>query len=82
LIYSNAFDHAFEPYSTAASWRRVIRPGGYLVLGVPSEQRAAPIDPVGLLTLHDVLRLFPGELVHFSRHGSAWKYTEYVIRLS
>ncbi|HAL47871.1 MAG: hypothetical protein FI707_14310 [SAR202 cluster bacterium] len=80
-VYSNSLDHAYAPYSVAAAWRAVLRPGGYLILGVPGEQRAAPIDPVGLLVFDDVLKLFPGELIYFRRRGSAWRYTEYIIRM-
>ena len=82
IVFSNAFDHAFEPASTAAAWRRVLRAGGYLILQFPDQQTSTPLDPVGLLTLDDARRLFQGELVYFRRHGSAWGYTEYVFRTS
>lgn len=81
IVFSNSFDHAYDPHQVAESWRRVIRPGGYLVLDFPEQQRAAAIDPVGLLTLEDVLRLFPGSLVYFHRRGSVWSYTEFVVRM-
>ncbi len=81
VVFSNSFDHAYDPIQVAQTWRRVIRPGGYLVLDFPEQQRAAAIDPVGLLTLADVLELFPGSLVYFHRRGSVWSYTEFVVRL-
>ena len=82
LAYTNAFDHAYDPEATAACWRRVLRPGGYMVLCFPTDQEAAPIDPVGRLSLDDVQSLFPGELIYYRLKGSSWNYTEYVIKLA
>jgi hypothetical protein len=81
IVYSNAFDHAFDPQLVASAWRRLIRPeGGYLVLDYPEMHAATPLDPVGALTLADIQSLFPGELVYHRRRGSAWGYAEYIIR--
>jgi hypothetical protein len=80
IAYTNAFDHSYNAEETASCWRRIIRPGGYLILGFPDEQEAESINPVGGVSLDDVLRLFPGELIYYRRHGSAWGYTEYIIR--
>jgi hypothetical protein len=82
VAYTNAFDHAFDPEAAAACWRRVVRPGGYLVLCFPTDQDAAPIDPVGHVSLDDVRELFPGELIYYRLRGSAWRYTEHIIRLA
>jgi len=81
VVYCNALDHAFDPWVAAAEWRRVIRPGGYMVLDYPEAHQAAALDPVEKVRLPDVLAMFPGELVYYSRLGSAWGYTEYVVRL-
>lgn len=32
VVFSNSFDHAFDPAGTAAEWTRVLRPGGVLIL--------------------------------------------------
>lgn len=81
VVFSNAFDHAFDPWDTAAAWRRILRAGGYLVIQFPTQQTPTSVDPVGLLTLDDARRFFPGDIVYFRDSGSAWRYTEYVFRM-
>ncbi|MBF0353696.1 MAG: hypothetical protein HQL43_00460 [Alphaproteobacteria bacterium] len=82
LVYSNAFDHGRDPQQVALSWWRMVRPGGYLVLGFPHGQQPGEIDPIGDVTLEDACSLFPGELVFFQKMGSVWTYTEYMFNKS
>ena len=81
IVFSNAFDHAFDPSETADSWLRVLRPGGYVVFQFSEQQGSDPLEPVGSLTMDDFRRLFPGELVYFCWRGSASGYTEYILRI-
>ena len=81
LVFSNAFDHAYEPVSTAAHWWALVRRGGYLVLdfGNPSEAGSA-IGPVGGFDLADVFKLFPGRLVYYHARGSEIGYSTFILR--
>ena len=80
VVFSNAFDHAFDPSQTATSWLRILRPGGYIVFQFSEDQNSCPLEPVGSLSMDDFRRLFPGELVHYCLGGSARGYTEYILR--
>lgn len=82
VVYTNAFDHAYDPEETTACWRRVIKPGGYFILGFPEGQTPSTVGPVGEVSLKDVMRYFPGELVYYQSKGSKWWYTEYIVRLA
>lgn len=62
VLYSNAFDHAYHPANTAREWRRVLRPGGTLILCYVPGQPATATDPVGDLTEADLLALFGGSI--------------------
>ena len=79
FVYSNAFDHVFDPFETAKAWRKMIRPGGYLLLAVSAHQKGTELEPCSALILQDVLELFPGEIVYSHKNGSARGYTEYLI---
>jgi len=81
VVFTNAFDHAYEPEATVACWKRVMTPGGYIVLDYPGGQDSAPIDPVGEVTLEDVRRLFGGELIYYAARGSEWTYSTYILRM-
>jgi len=80
VVFSNAFDHAYEPWATAAAWWALVRDGGYLILDFPQRQEASPIGPVGRLALADVMALFPGELVAYHDRGSAMGYSRFLFR--
>ena len=82
VVFSNAFDHSFDPFKTAKSWCSVVRPGGYMIIQFPERQTPGPLDPVGFLAIDDFVKLFPGEIVYCHARGSAWKYTEYIFRMS
>lgn len=60
VVYSNAFDHAYHPVATAREWRRVLKPGGTLILAYVPDQPPTLTDPVGELTERDLLALFGG----------------------
>lgn len=81
LVYSNSFDQSQNPYSTAAEWKRVIRPGGYLVCCYSDGAEPTDSDPVGDMSLDDVVSLFGGQLVYFHQKGSRNNYSEAIIRL-
>jgi SAM-dependent methyltransferase len=60
IVFSNAFDHAFDPMATAAEWTRVLRPGGLLILahGIGALEEPTPTDCIVLDSSDEAQRLF------------------------
>jgi hypothetical protein len=81
IVYTNAFDHSFDPLETIEIWKKLLAPGGYMIFCFPQDQPASELDHVGEVSFEDVLSFFPGELIHYSYRGSSWNYTEYIIRM-
>jgi len=81
VVFSNSFDHSQDPHQTAEEWRRVTRPGGYLILCFAEGVEPTITDPVSDLHLADILDLFGGELVYFDDRGSRCGYSEVIVRL-
>lgn len=80
VVYSNSFDQSEDPERTAREWRRVLRPGGYLIFCYTPRREPTPTDRVGDLDLADVLRLFDAQPVHFHECGSESRYSEVIVR--
>ena len=78
VVYSNAFDHTHDPWQTAKEWLRIVKNGGFVVLGFVEDEPDEE-DPTGELYYEDLLELFPGELIHYEKRGSA--YNDIVIRI-
>lgn len=81
LMFSNSFDHSQDPQRTAREWRRVARPGGYLIFCFAKDTPPTITDPVGDLCLRDVTDLFGAELVYFHDRGSRSRYSEAIVRI-
>lgn len=81
VVYSNAFDQSQNPEATAAEWKRVLRPGGYLIFCYTKDVEPTVSDRVGGLSLPDVLQLFGGRTVSSSDRGSRNGYSEVVLQL-
>jgi hypothetical protein len=81
VVFSNSFDQSQDPGRTAAEWRRVIRPGGYLIACFAPGVEPNAHDPVGHLSLADMQALFPGELVFYRHCGSRKGYSEVILRM-
>src|SRR5947207_1902633 len=79
--YSNSFDQSETPERTALEWRRVIRPGGYLIFCYSNDVQPTLADRIGGITLDDVRALFPGELVFFQDRGSQNGYSEVMVQI-
>jgi hypothetical protein len=80
VVFSNSFDQSQEPEQTIAEWRRVMRPGGYLVFCFSPGADPNAHDRVGRLTLEDVQKAFGGELVFFRHLGSRKGYSEVILK--
>lgn len=79
IIFSNSFDHSHDAYKTANEWRRVLSPGGYFILNYsPSVVEPSLTDPIANITMEDLMKLFPGELIYFNKFGRI--YREIIIR--
>jgi hypothetical protein len=80
LVFSNSFDQSQDPHRTATEWRRVVRPGGYLIVCFDPTAQPNAHDPVGQISLADLQALFGGELVFFRHRGSRKGYSEAIFR--
>jgi len=80
VIYSNSFDHSQDPHKTAKEWIRIAKNNALLIFAF-SDLAPTVSDPVGNIELADVLNLFPGELLYFSKAGSFCNYNEVIILL-
>lgn len=81
VVYSNAFDQSQDPECTAAEWKRVIRPGGFLIFCFTPGVEPTVSDRVGGLTGDDVARLFGGRMIRMQERGSANGYSEVILQL-
>lgn len=77
LIYSNSFDQSLDPGRTAKEWIRCLKPGGCVIIGF-AETPPTHSDPVGDLSILDIMGLFPGELIFFGKNHS--NYHDAIIR--
>jgi hypothetical protein len=80
VVFSNSFDQSQDPYRTAAEWKRILRPGGFLIFCFAEEDEPTVTDPVGAIRLKDVMDLFGGRLVYFADKGSKNGYTEAILQ--
>jgi hypothetical protein len=80
VIFSNSFDQSQDPQRTAREWRRVVRPGGYVIVCFDPTAPPNAHDPVGQISLSDLQGLFGGELVFFRHRGSRKGYSEVILR--
>jgi len=81
LIYSNSFDQSQDPLRTAQEWRRIVRPGGFMVLCYTKDREPTATDPVGRIEAKDLKELFGGQLVHVNDKGSQKGYAEAILRM-
>jgi hypothetical protein len=79
LLYSNSFDQSMDPLKTALEWKRVLREGGIIIMGFAEGAEPTESDPVGNISYGDLLKLFGGELIFFSKYGFHYSYL--VLRL-
>jgi hypothetical protein len=80
VIYSNSFDQSQDPHRTAKEWIRIAKNNALLIFAFSGSAPTAS-DPVGNIELADVLNLFPGELLYFSKAGSFCNYNEAIVLL-
>ena len=79
IIYSNSFDQSMKPEETANEWKRVLKPGGYIVFSFSYNKTPTESDPVGGIKLENVKDLFGGEIVYYDKYGSNYSDTRITI---
>ena len=82
ILYTNSFDHSYDPYLTAEEMKRVCCNGGYIILAFPEAQQPDELNAVGCLDIDDAKGLFGNEVIYYNYYGSRWNYTEYIIRIN
>ena len=78
IIYSNSFDQSQDPTKTANEWYRCLSKGGYLIIAFRPDAEPSIADPVGRLSINDILKSFPGELIYFNK--PQLNYSEIIIK--
>lgn len=61
LIACHAIEHIWHPVKALQEWRRVVRPGGYVFLIVPHQDRCQPDDKMPTTTLAELIKRHSGE---------------------
>lgn len=79
VLFSNAFDHALNPWLTADEWRRVLRPGGYFILGYVPNAPPTLLERAGL-TSQSLHQLFGGAVIYRAHRASVAGYSEIILR--
>ncbi len=88
FIYSNSFDHSYDPQNCLNTWMKCIKKGGICILEHTSEHEAATeLDPFGasiyqmpyLVLIWGEGRFCVRELLNAPSKKGAIKYTKYLI---
>ncbi len=70
LVYSNSFDQSLDPHKTANEWMKVIKNQGYMIIDWVENDEATYTDPTGKVFKDDIISLFKGEMIHYSKNGN------------
>ena len=81
VVYSNSFDQCEDPVRTAREWKRLLKPGGFLVFCFTNDAEPSLHDRIGGLSLGDVQTLFGGTLIYFHDQGSRNGYSEVILQI-
>lgn len=76
LLYSNSFDHSVDPFKTIAEWRRVAAPGAYVIIGFAPGTEASRTDPLGGMTITQMIALWQLPVVFASETLNRGGYHE------
>lgn len=75
VLFSNSFDHSMDPQRTAKEWKRVVRPGGLLII-LWGEAEATEADPLGNISEEYLTGLFKLRKLGISGSQSTCGYKE------
>ena len=70
IVYSNSFDQSLDPFKTAKEWLRVVRDKGFIVIDWVENDDPTYTDPLGMLSKDDILNLFEGRVLQYSKNGN------------
>ena len=70
IVYSNSFDQSMNPVETAKEWMRIVKDGGFIVIDWVENDDPTYTDPVGMLSKEDMLVMFDGEVLQYSKNGN------------
>ena len=70
IVYSNSFDQSINPDKTAREWMRIVKDKGYIAIDWVEDDDPTYTDPVGMLSKDDILTLFDGKVVQYSKNGN------------
>jgi len=73
ILYSNSFDQSQDPYKTSKEMVRVCKKNALIILPFTDAQ-PTETDPVGDLTLDDLLGLFKGDLCYYEKKPGDYNY--------
>lgn len=80
VVYSNSFDQSLDPERSAREWRRILAPGGVLIVCFTPDATPTATDRVGGLHAADLVRLFGAEPLYVGDRTSRAGYSEVIFR--
>ncbi|MBX3048310.1 MAG: class I SAM-dependent methyltransferase [Anaerolineales bacterium] len=82
LLYSNSFDHSVDPQRTISEWKRVAAPGAYIMIGFAPGTDASHTDPLGGMTITQMIELWQLPVVFASETLNRGGYHEICFQMS
>jgi hypothetical protein len=88
FIYSNSFDHTYDPEKCLNAWMSCLKPGGVCILGHSSgHEQAHELDPFGahvarmpyLILTWGKGKYFVREILDAPSKKSSLKYMKYIV---
>jgi hypothetical protein len=70
VVYSNSFDQSINPTKTAGEWIRILKNNGFMIIDWVENDEATYTDPTGGILKEDILSLFKGEVISYSKNGN------------
>jgi len=82
ICYFNSLDHSYDPKKTAKEIKRIVKLDGFIIINYPEGQGVSNLDPTSDIEIKDIIKLFGNKVIYSKQFGSAWGYSEYIIKNS
>ena len=82
ICYFNSLDHSYDPKKTAKEIKRIVKLDGFIIINYPEGQGVSNLDPTSDIEIKDIIKLFGNKVIYSKQNGSAWGYSEYIIKNS
>ncbi len=90
VLNAHVIEHLFDPIKALQEWWRVVRPGGYVFLIVPHQDRCPPDDKMPTTTLAELIKRHSGETPvpadygpgGYYGHRSFWRLPDFLELVS